>query len=197
MVQSEVGTGIKNNLFAAPLWFDLERKIEMLNKRLRDVARDSSWLSLLRTSPEFTFPAECHTKTCRHILKHASLNDFVWKQFRWILNMQLIQRGYYLLTKCPSAWVFFFCQANAPKKERMRDVQGVLSLFDQSKLFVRPSSTFSETVPLDKGGRGKSQYVCNECRGKQQGWVRSLHADLVSCRLNCITLTQWQNPHVL
>ncbi len=136
--------------------------------------------------------------SCHYILKHASLNDFVWKQFRWILNMQLIQRGYYLLTKCPSACVVFFLSSKRSKtRERMRDVQGVLSLFDQSKLFVRPSSTFSETVPLDKGECWKSQCVCTECRGKQRGWVRSLHADLVSCRLNCITLTQWQNPHVL
>ncbi len=62
--------------------------------------------------------------SCHYILKHASLNDFVWKQFRWILNMQLIQRGYYLLTKCPSAWVFFFCQANAPKKREWEMCRG-------------------------------------------------------------------------
>jgi len=54
--------------------------------------------------------------------------------------------------------------AIAPKRKRrrMRDVHGVLSLFDQSKLFVRPSSTFRETIPQDKGGRGKSQCVCTE-----------------------------------
>lgn len=58
------------------------------------------------------------------------------------------------------------CQAyrnrSKKKRQRMRDVHWVLSLFDQSKLFVRPSSTFRETIPQDKGGRGKSQCVCTE-----------------------------------
>ncbi len=120
-MQSEVGTGLKNNLFAAPLWFDLERAIEMLNKRLRNVAQDSSWLSLLQTSPKFTFPAECHTKTCRYILKYASLNDFVWKQFRWILMAKYAANTAWvlLIDKVSfSLGVFFSCQANSLKKKR-------------------------------------------------------------------------------
>lgn len=161
-------------------------------------------LSLIWTNPKFTLPVECHKKIRRCILKHALLNNFVWKQFIWILMAKYAAN---------TAWVLLIDKVSfslgvpplvkhiaiAPKRKD-REWEMCIGFCHcltnlSSLLDLLPPS--GKQFPRIKEGVENHNACVPNLRGKHRGWVRSLHADLVSWRLNCITLTQWQNPHVL